>query len=79
MSRVHVMAVITALIGASLLAAGIRGYAIGLLNIVQRLVLMGGGLLLIAPGFKLPLIGLGISAAALAPDFWALRTAKNRT
>jgi TRAP transporter 4TM/12TM fusion protein len=63
-----VMAVATALIGASLLAAGIRGYAIGLLNIVQRLILIGGGLLLIAPGFKLPLIGLGLSVAALAPN-----------
>ncbi|MCZ6637353.1 MAG: TRAP transporter fused permease subunit [Alphaproteobacteria bacterium] len=73
-----VMAVITALIGASLLAAGIRGYAIALLNIVQRLVLMVGGLLLIAPGFKLPLIGLGISAAALAPDILTLLKAKDR-
>ena len=67
-----VMAVATALIGASLLAAGIRGYAIGLLNIVQRLLLMGGGLLLIAPGITLPLIGLGVSVLALAPKLVTL-------
>lgn len=67
-----VMAVVTALIGASLLAAGIRGYAIGMLNIVQRLLLVGGGLLLIAPGITLPLIGLGISVLAVAPKLVTL-------
>ncbi|MEE9290755.1 MAG: TRAP transporter large permease subunit, partial [Alphaproteobacteria bacterium] len=67
-----VMAVVTALSGASLLAAGIRGYAIGLLNIVQRLLLMGGGLLLIAPGITLPLIGLGVSVLAVAPKLVTL-------
>ena len=67
-----VMAVATALIGASLLAAGIRGYAFGLLNIVQRLLLMGGGLFLIAPGITLPLIGLGVSVLAVAPKLVTL-------
>lgn len=74
-----VMAVVTALIGASLLAAGIRGYAFGLLNILQRLMLIGGGLLLIAPGITLPLIGLGVSVVALAPYMLTLRTAKDGT
>ena len=74
-----VMAVVTALIGASFLAAGIRGYAIGLLNVAQRLLLIGGGLLLIAPGFTLPLIGLGLSVVTLAPNILALRGAKDGT
>ena len=74
-----VMAVVTALIGASLLAAGIRGYAFGLPNILQRLMLIGGGLLLIAPGITLPLIGLGVSVVALAPYMLTLRTAKDGT
>jgi TRAP transporter 4TM/12TM fusion protein len=63
----------TAVIGAILLAGGIRGYMFGLLNVLQRLVLFGGGLLLIAPGVMWPLIGLGASALVLLPKISQLR------
>jgi TRAP transporter 4TM/12TM fusion protein len=72
-----VLAVTTAVIGASLVAAGIRGYLFGLLNLIQRIVLFAGGLFLIAPDITFPLIGLGISFAALIPNLWVLRNIKN--
>ena len=68
-----VTGVVTATIGAVLLAGGIRGYMFGHLNVLQRLVLFGGGLLLIAPGVVLPLAGLGASALVLAPKLTQLR------
>jgi TRAP-type uncharacterized transport system fused permease subunit len=65
--------VITAVAGSVLLAGGIRGYMFGHLNVLQRLVLFSGGLLLIAPGVVLPLAGLGASALVLAPKLTQLR------
>ncbi len=69
------LAVITAIVGATLLAGGIRGYFSGHLNPLQRIVLLAGGLMLIAPGIKLPLIGLAASAVVLAPNFFSKRAA----
>ncbi len=63
--------VLTAVVGAGLLAVGIRGYMFSLLNPIQRLLLIGGGLLMISPGFQLPLTGLGLAAIALAPAAFA--------
>ncbi len=71
-----VLAITTAAIGATLVAAGIRGYLFGLLNPFQRLVLFGAGLLLIAPGLTLPLAGLAAAAAVLSPKLMRLRSAK---
>jgi TRAP-type uncharacterized transport system fused permease subunit len=68
--------VVTAVAGSVLLAGGIRGYMFGMLNVVQRLVLFGGGLLLIAPGITLPLAGLGASALVLAPKLKQLRISR---
>ncbi len=62
-----VIAIVTAIVGATLLAAGIRGYAFVRLNVVQRLIILAGGLLLIAPGIYMPLIGLAAALAVLAP------------
>ncbi|NQV56849.1 MAG: TRAP transporter fused permease subunit [Rhodospirillales bacterium] len=70
--------VLTATVGAVLLAGGIRGYMLGLLNVVQRLVLFGGGLLLIAPGIVLPLAGLGASLLMLTPNLMKLRPARGQ-
>jgi TRAP transporter 4TM/12TM fusion protein len=69
-------AVTTAVIGASLVAAGIRGYLIGHLNAIQRAILFSGGLSLIAPGLTWPSIGLGISIVALVPNLLAWRATK---
>jgi TRAP-type uncharacterized transport system fused permease subunit len=71
-----VLAVVTALIGATLLACGIRGYALSPLNVVQRLIVFVGGLLLIAPEYWMAAVGLGIGLAAIAPGFIRARAAK---
>ncbi len=73
-----VLAVVTALIGATLLACGIRGFALSPLNVVQRLIAFAGGLLLIAPGLTMPLIGLGLGLAAIAPGYVRARAAGTR-
>jgi TRAP transporter 4TM/12TM fusion protein len=70
-----VLAVITAVIGATLVACGIRGFALSPLNVIQRLVVFAGGLLLIAPGLTMPLIGLGLGLAAIVPGFVRARMA----
>lgn len=57
----------TAFVGAALVAAAIQGYLFGSLNSFQRMVVLAGGLLLIAPGILLPLVGLAAVAAALSP------------
>jgi TRAP transporter 4TM/12TM fusion protein len=62
-----VLAIVTAAIGATLLAAGIRGFALSALNPFQRIVMFGGGLLLIAPGLTMPLIGFGAGLAVVVP------------
>ena len=62
------LATSTALVGAILLAAGIRGYAYGMISGVQRVILVVAGILFIAPGLKLPAIGLVLTLLALAPQ-----------
>jgi TRAP transporter 4TM/12TM fusion protein len=61
------LATSTALIGAVLLASGIRGYAFDHLNGVQRLLLIASGILFILPGIVLPLAGLILALLALLP------------
>jgi len=69
-----VLATVTAAIGAVLLACGIRGYALDLLDPVQRVLFMAGGLLFIAPGWMPPMAGLAIVAAAYSLRFLRPRT-----
>jgi TRAP transporter 4TM/12TM fusion protein len=64
-----VWAIATALVGAILLACGIRGYAFARLMPVQRLLAGAGGLLLIGPGIYPPLIGAALAVIGVAP--WA--------
>lgn len=61
------LATSTAFVGAVLLAAGIRGYAFGPINRWQRALLIVAGILFIAPGIPLPLIGMALTGAAFAP------------
>ena len=72
-----VLAIVTALIGATLLACGIRGFGLSPLNVVQRLIVFAGGLLLIAPGLAMPLVGLGLGLAAIAPGLLRQRVSKS--
>jgi TRAP-type uncharacterized transport system fused permease subunit len=62
-----VLAVATAIVGAMLVAGSIRGYFLGLLHPLQRMVFFAAGLLFIAPGVVMPLAGLGAAALALTP------------
>ena len=47
------------------LAAGLQGWALAKTNLLERALLVAGGLLVIAPVNSLDLVGVGISAAAL--------------
>jgi len=51
------------------LAGSIRGYFFKNLNLLQQLVVFAGGLLFIAPGVTMPLVGLAAVAVALTPNF----------
>lgn len=61
-----IQVVITALIGVYGVAAGLRGYAFDHLNVLLRIVIIAGGLLLIDAGAVTDIIGIvvviGISA-----------------
>ena len=70
-----VLSIVTAAIGATMLASGIRGYAFSLLNPVQRVLMFGGGLLMIAPGWQMPLIGIAIGIALVTPGLLRQRAA----
>ncbi len=59
----------TALIGSVLVAAGVRGYLTDHLNVLQRLLVFAAGLLFIAPGNELPLIGLAVTLVAVGPQW----------
>lgn len=69
------LATTTALIGAVLLACGIRGYAFSTIGGVPRLMLVVAGILFILPGLVLPGIGLALTLAALAPQWLARQRA----
>ena len=60
-----ILATGTAVIGAILVASGVRGYFFRKLNIVECVPVLAAGVLFIMPGFQLPLIGLGILLAML--------------
>jgi len=68
-----ILAVVTAMIGAILVAGAIRGYCFGLLHPLQRIVFLAAGLLFIAPGIVMPLAGLGAAVVALAPTLFRRR------
>ena len=66
-SLTHIaMAAGTAGIGAALLALGIRGFWFGIVSVPLRIVLIVCGILLIAPGQVLALVGAAGGAAVLA-------------
>jgi TRAP transporter 4TM/12TM fusion protein len=59
------LSTLTAAVGAIFVACGVRGYALAPLGLVPRVLLMGSGLLFIAPGYFYPLAGLAIALAGL--------------
>ena len=65
-----ILATGTAVIGAILVASGVRGYFFRKLNIVECVPVLVAGVLFIMPGFQLPLIGLGIILAMLLYQYF---------
>ncbi len=68
-----VLAVATAMVGAVLVAASVRGYLFRILNPFQRLGVFASGLLFIGPGIIMPLAGLATAGVALAPYLFRRR------
>ncbi len=60
-----VLAVLTALAGVFMLAVGIEGYLFGMVNWLQRILLMAAGLLMIVPGALTDAIGVVVGVAVL--------------
>lgn len=58
-------AVITSVLGATLVAVGVSGYAFGVLPGASRCVVLVASCLLIAPGLYAPVAGLALAGAAL--------------
>jgi TRAP-type uncharacterized transport system fused permease subunit len=71
-------AIATALIGAVLVACGIRGFALGPLGPLRRITVALAGLLLIGPGVYPPLAGVALAAAAIVPWPSGMRTRSAR-
>ena len=69
-----VLNIAAALVGAVLLACGVRGWALGPLNAVGRLLAVVGGLLLIGPGIYTAIAGLAMGGIALAMSMTAARS-----
>ena len=65
--------VITAVIGMIGVAAGLSGYLVGDMNVVQRIVTILGGVLLIIPGVWTDIAGIALVAVAVA---WQLMQKK---
>jgi TRAP transporter 4TM/12TM fusion protein len=73
---VIIMATVTSLAGCYLLSSGLMGYLLKGLNLPQRIVMVAAGLLMIFPGWKTDLLGIGISGPILLWQFIGLRAAK---
>ncbi|MBM4340466.1 MAG: TRAP transporter permease [Deltaproteobacteria bacterium] len=72
-------AVITAMIGISLLAIGIEGFLFQKLNWVKRTLLILGGLGCLIPGWRSDLIGLAIGVPILLWEWKRTRVIKKRS
>ena len=64
-----VIVTITATLGMMGVAAGLSGYLVTDMNILERALCVGGGLALIVPGTLTDFIGLGVIAAGVALQF----------
>lgn len=67
-----IIAFITSMIGVFSLAAGVQGYLLYKTNILSRLVLIGGALLMIEPGILTDILGIGLFVSVLIYQ-WIMR------
>ena len=59
------LAVVTSIIGVVLLAGGVQGYLLVPASIVERLMLIGGGLCMVMPGSVTDLLGIALAAVVI--------------
>ena len=64
-----ILIAITATLGMFGVAAGLSGYLMTNMNVLERILLIGGGLALIIPGTLTDFIGLGVIALGVAMQF----------
>ena len=74
-----VLNIITATIGMMGVAAGLSGYLLTRMNLLERILLIGGGLALIIPGTLTDFIGLGLIALGVGLQLIRKRAAKPNT
>lgn len=65
-----IQATIPALIGSLAVAAGLRGFALERLSLPNRAIMVFGGLLMIAPGLVIGLVGLSLMLIATVHSTW---------
>jgi TRAP transporter 4TM/12TM fusion protein len=70
-------AVITAAIGTLALAAGVQGWLLRRVGLLQRGALIIAALSLIKPGLLTDLLGLGLLALVAVPQYFAVRSARS--
>jgi TRAP-type uncharacterized transport system fused permease subunit len=64
-----ILITITATLGMVGVAAGLSGYFLTDMNLLERALMIGGGLALIVPGTLTDFIGLGVIALGVAMQF----------
>ncbi len=64
-----VLLVITALVGIFIISAGMEGYMMRRMSIVERIIALAGGLCMIIPGITTDLVGLALIAVVVAIQF----------
>jgi len=69
-------AVVTALIGIGLIAVAVEGYLFRPLNLLKRILISGGGLLSLIPGWETDLLGLAIALPIIILEWRAHRLHK---
>ncbi len=69
-------AVITALLGMGAISAGIMAYLIGPTSIIERVLLIAGGVMLVYPNILISLAGLGVVAAIVVFQYLSGKAGK---
>jgi TRAP transporter 4TM/12TM fusion protein len=73
------VAAVTAALGIWALTAGLIGYGLARLNLVERCMLFGASLALIFPGALTDALGLGVVAMIMGRQLWARRTQEGQS
>ncbi len=72
-----VPSIITALLGMAAISAGIMSYLIGPASVVERLLLVAGGIMLVYPNILISLAGLGVVAAIVVFQYLSGKAGKS--